>query len=128
MKKSLRRRRLLPRWRGSGDSLQSIGRWLRRENLRMDNVGENLETIDQTRPGTAKKGVPVDGVNFAGFDGRQLVPAFESLAKLRLRSKFAGRRSRRASIRSRRARAPQLCSKHFRGGFALSTQDIMAAR
>ena len=43
----------------------------------MDDVGENLKTINQTRPRTAKEGVPVDGENFAGFDGRQVVPAVE---------------------------------------------------
>ena len=43
----------------------------------MDDAGENLKTINQTWPGTAKEGVAVDGENFAGFDGRQVVPALE---------------------------------------------------
>ena len=36
-----------------------------RKNLRMDNVRENLETINQARPGTTEEGVPVDGENSA---------------------------------------------------------------
>ena len=43
----------------------------------MDDVGEKLKTINQTRPRTTKKGVSVDGEYSAGFDSRQVVPAIE---------------------------------------------------
>ena|SRR5688572_33138368 len=43
----------------------------------MNECRENLQPSDQARAGPAEEGVPINGVNSAGFDGRKVGPAVE---------------------------------------------------